>query len=405
MGWREWFGIKPRMQDFAETLISRFARDGDFGWQFDPKECTLQNEADGVINLGNMYREYTRAKRTERHGLLEKYASMSQATQRAVPKLWTLAEKSIYPVVRSQFDLAVTAIQSRGAEKSWPAVVRWPWIGDMEVRIAYDFGHHLTQVQEAFADTWGQSHEAIRQRALLNLAALPMPTWRELGKGVFQVETATSYQESLLLVDKVVNLLPFRGSIVCLPCNRGILLAADKNNPDSLTALFEEAIRNLEEKPWPLSGTPLERIDGTWQEFRPEGEAAIRAGDLQRISFAITYADQKSLLEAHYVKNKIDIYVATYSMVRRPQDGGAIRSWCSWGEGISSSLPKTDLIMFGRKAEHGKFTPVPVAWDRAMAVVGQYVKEANESPPRYFAEATFTDAEWAALVAERQNES
>lgn len=402
MGWREWFGIKPRMQDFASKLIARFSSDGAPGWKFDPKECTLLHEDGGVINLGNMYREYTMSKRSERPGLLEKYASMSQIVLKPVPRLWALAEKSIYPVVRSRFDLTVTEIQSRGDQQPWPPVVRWPWIADLEIRIAYDFGHHLTQVQEALADTWGQTCDAIRQRALLNLAALPMPTWKDIGKGVYQIETETSYQESLLLVDKVVNLLSFKDSVICIPCNRGVLLAADRNNVDGLNAMFEEAIQNLQEKPWPLSATPLERVNGTWQEFRPEGEVAVRAGDLQRISLAITYADQKALLEAYYEKTKIDIYVATYTMFRRERDGNAIRSWCSWSEGVRSSLPKTDLIMLGRRGADGKFVPVPVPWDRAIGLVGHYMQDANESPPRYFAEAKFNDTEWAALAAEAQ---
>jgi hypothetical protein len=401
MGWREWLGMKPRIGDFASTLVMRFEREGMSGWTFDENDCALRHAQGGTINLANIYREYTQAARSNRQGLLQKYAAMSQALSRSIPTLWELAAKSIYPVVRLRFDISVTAIQMR-AEKQEPPkpIVKWPWIGDLEIRLAYDWGQHLTQVQASLAETWGQSDESIRARALQNLAALPIPTWRELGGGVYELQTEYSYQESLLLVDKVIDLLAFKDSAVFIPSNRGVLLAADRNQQQSIVALFDLAITNQEAKPWPLSGVALERAGGEWREFQAEGEIGIRVGDLKRICTALTYNDQKSLLDALYKKTKTDIYVAAYNMARHERDGNAIRSWCSWAEGAKSSLPKTDLIIFGRGKPDANFVPVAVPWERAVSLAGHHMKDAGEEPPRYFVEGAFSDAEWAALVAE-----
>jgi len=402
MGWREWLGMKPRIEGFASMLLETFEHAGKSGWTFDRKECVLRHEEGSMINLANIYLEYAKASRSQRRALLEKYAVLSQVSQRPIPALWELAAKSIYLVVRLRFDRTVTEIQTRGeTDAPWPPILQWPWLGDLEIRVAYDWGQHLSQVQASLAETWGQPHEAIRARALQNLSALPKPTWRELGSGVYRLETETSYQESLLLVDKVVNLLPFSNSVVCIPSNRGVLLAADRNAQQSLIAMFDEAIQNQQSKPWPLAGTAVERVSGIWHLFLPqEGELAARAGDLQRIGEAITYNDQKAMLEALYEKTKTDIFVATYGVVRRERDRNAIRSWCSWAEGVHSSLPKTDLIVFGREGPEGKCAPIYVPWERAVSLLGRYMTDAGESPPRYFVNRSFSDAEWVALTGE-----
>ena len=56
------------------------------------------------------------------------------------------------------------------------------------------------------------------------------------------------------------------------------------------------------------------------------------------------YASQKELLEQLYEKQQEDVFVASYSGIRK-KDNSQILSYCVWGEGIDSLLPETDLVM------------------------------------------------------------
>jgi len=402
MGWREWLGLRPSMQDLASGIIGEFRKQGEEDWTFDAAEATLRNSQGAIVNLANMYREYSQSRRSVRAVLLQKYSALSEMSRRSVPKLWELAAKSIYPTVRSRFDRAVSQIEFRDKPEDWPVVVVWPWIDELEIRLVYDWGTHLAQIPEGVADAWGQPLEAIRQRALQNLAALPKPTWHAIGDGVYELAADYSYQESLLLVDKVIDQLPFRESVACVPSNRGVLLACDGNQSESLLAMIKEAIRRLGTQAWPLAGTVLARRGGAWQELHVADDAAIHAGDLRRYSEAITYADQKKELEKLHTKQGEDIFVATFSLFRRPNELG-VRSWCTWADGIRSLLPKTDFVVLGRQDEEGHADPFCISWDRAIASLGHHMKDSGEDPPRFYVESRLTDAEWAGLKGEGQS--
>jgi len=260
----------------------------------------------------------------------------------------------------------------------------------------------MTVVSAELAETWGQTLESILERALVNLAALPKPAWESIARGVYELRTETSYQESLLLVDKVIDQLPFSRTAVCIACNRGVLLAADADDSESLIELFEQAIESLRQKPWPLSATALQRRPDGWQEYHPQGEAAVRARNLHTVSLAGIYADQKQALESLHSKTQTDIFVATVGLFRRSQDGNAIRSWCAWGESFASLLPKTDLIAFARAGNNGDDRAMMVRWEHVVSIVSHHMRATSEDPARYFVDATFNDSEWAQLTAAKE---
>jgi hypothetical protein len=400
MGWREWLGMKPRITDFAQRILDEFRLRGADDWTFDSENsllrCTGSNAAQ--INLVNIFLEYSQAARSQRPALIQKYAAFCEGMKQGIPKLWELAAKSIYPVVRSRFDRKVTATALRGeSDGSAFDVLAWPYIGDLEIRIAYDWGPHLGTVSTEVADAWGQSEDAIRERAVQNLAALPPPRWEEVRPGVFALVTDNSYEESLFLVDKVVDKLPFDGPAVCSSCNRGVLLAADASKTEAVLALIDEAIRNLQQKPWPLSGTLLVRGPNGWQAHVPDGEAGVKAGELARISEFITYRDQKAVLDEYHEKHGIDVFVATYSLFRRSQDGGTLRSWSAWVDGIPSLLPRTDFVALTKGKTDHEERPALLPWERAVAMLGRYLRETEDDPKRFSVSERLSDADWVAI--------
>jgi hypothetical protein len=208
INWRELLGLKPTVASFAQSLMDRARARGDHGWRFDPEQSTLRHPEGGLVNLTNMFLEYSGAPRAIRKDLLGKYESMMQQGPVETPKLWELAAKHIYPAIRCVHDTMTLEIASRDGKSKMPRTVSWPLAGDLMIRLVFDRGESLAHVQEELADTWGQNLDALKARALANLTSLQRPQWRALGDGVYQVVSDVSYEESFLLVNAVVDAQP-----------------------------------------------------------------------------------------------------------------------------------------------------------------------------------------------------
>jgi hypothetical protein len=395
--WRELLGLKPTVASFAQALIDRARARGDRKWTFDAEHSAIRHADDGTINLINIFLEYSNAPRAVRKDLLSKYEAMMQQAQVETPKLWELAAKNIYPTIRCIHDTMTLEIAMRKGDASVPRTVSWPLAGDLMVRLMFDRGESLTHVQQDLAETWGQSLESLQKRALANLASLPRPQWQALGEGVHQVVSDVSYEESFLLVNAVVDALPFANTAVLMPTNRGVLLSCDGNDQNALRSMLGHAEKFLREHPWPMAATMLHRQAGEWREFVPTGELAEIHGSLARLSSAITYNDQQVALQKHLGD---DIFVGTYSLIRRGEGPESLRSWSSWTKDVPTLLPQTDLVILGRPRGDGKHDMLMVTWAALMQSCGKRMKETTERPARFMVEEFPSEEEWQVLARE-----
>jgi hypothetical protein len=261
----DFFGRKPTVERLARDIVAAAAAIGEPGWRFEPStQSLLKDGSDATVHLANVFLEYSQAPKSQRRALLEKYATLLTTLGREIPKLWTLARKNVYAVVRSRHDMAALEIANRGKDRQLVQRVEYPWHGDLAVRIAYDFGPSMGQVDTTVADTWSVSREELLETAKRNLRALPKPEWRRVAAGVLQLASAASYEESMLLRDDVWDGLPVTGDVVAIAPNRGVLLVAGGGDASALEALLGEARRCLEQKPWPLDPVILIRHNGGW---------------------------------------------------------------------------------------------------------------------------------------------
>jgi hypothetical protein len=60
MNWRQWIGLKPTEANLANDLLPDARQSGRTGWIYDAADSSLRN-AERVVNLPNMHREYARA--------------------------------------------------------------------------------------------------------------------------------------------------------------------------------------------------------------------------------------------------------------------------------------------------------------------------------------------------------
>ena len=391
---REYLGFKPTMASFAAGLLGAFPRDQVDQWTLDCARKTITHRSGGEIALGNIFLEYCSNKVSTRAGLIRKYADLANTVSSEIPALWAAAARYVYPVVRSMFVDTTVRIQTR-LDPVRNVAAAMPLTGDLQVRLVYDFGSYLTYVSETQLATWGQTMADVLERAVANLARLDRPEWVASRHGYLQLASPMSFAESMLLLGNIVDELPFKEFAVLLPCNRGLLLAADGRSEQALQAMLREASRCAEHEPWPMTATLCARSGGSWHEFITAGETARLAHNLFVSHRADFYAAQKEALDNFHALAEKDVFTATCSVLER--DDTRVSS-CVWSQGVVSLLPVTDWIALLPDAADADFKHV--RWQRMLEVCGDRLQPTGESPVRFLVESFPDSTQWEALVAE-----
>jgi len=396
MNWRQWIGLTPTQADLANDLLRSARQSGQTGWVYDAADSSLR-DADRVISLVNIQREYAQAGYLARPGLLRKYGAMlAPMEQSTVPRLWTLAQTQIFPMLRSRYERTIIEVQYRNKEPFPPRAAK-AFSGQLEVVIGYDHGQTVSQIKVETATDWGISIDELIHRARANLRGLPPPSWESAGDAIWKLDSAAGYTESFLQLPRTFDNLPAKGQALAMIPNRGVLLATGTDEPGGLAALLNAALHSIRNAPWPLSGD-LFRVTPTGSElYIPDTPEAEGLATIQKIDMAGIYEGQQTALQAHHDAIKDDVYVATYSLLVKKDAPNHARSYCTWTKGISSLLPTTDLIAFVWDLETTRKTAL-VTWNNVARIAGHYFKPTTEDPPRIRVDAFPTADELVELT-------
>ncbi|MFA6984974.1 MAG: hypothetical protein WC213_02035 [Arenimonas sp.] len=387
----EFLGFRPTLPRFAARVLRALPEDEATGWTFNAERECLQHPGGTEISLRNLFLEYCASGVFGRPALVRKYADLALTRSHEIPALWVAAVKNIYPVVRSEFVETTIEIKCRATGATMDSVVL-PFAGDLRIRLVYDFGNFVRYVKGEDLGTWGQSAPDVLGHALANLGRLEKPTWVDSGLGFFSLASPMSYGESMLQLDSAVAALPFAPNAVFMPCNRGILLAADGRSEEAMTAMLTEAARCLREEPWPVSATLCKRSPDGWQQVDPPACAAALAHNLFVQHRADYYAGQKEELDALHESRGEDVFVANCSLLGNEDTW---QSYCVWTQDVKSLLPVTDWIALMPQGEDVKF--IRVAWQDVVETCGPRMLATTESPPRFLVDSFPTPDEWSAL--------
>jgi hypothetical protein len=390
----EYLGMAPTLPGFAARLIRALPEDERAMWSFDADTSALKRrEGDMEINLQNMFLEYRSGGVFNRGDLVRKYADIATAQAREVPALWVAAMRNVFPVVRSEFAEVTLELKRRESGEAFEPLVL-PLAGDLRVRLVYDFGNYVTYLSPEQLRTWGKAPADVLEHALANLGRLQRPTWIDSGRGFRQLHSSVSYGESMFLLESVVSALPFAADAVLMPCNRGILLAADGKSRAGVEAMLDEALRCLQQEPWPISSVMLSRGASGWELRDPPGGLEQKAHDVDVVNRAQNYAAQKDALDALHERTGRDVYVAGFRIVRR--EGGAL-SFCSWTRGVEALLPVADSVVLMRDLEGKDSLMVP--WKDVAEICGARLRATIERPARFLVTSFPEEDEWRALSA------
>lgn len=195
----------------------------------------------------------------------------------------------------------------------------------------------------------------------------------------------------MLLLDSVVRTLPFAPHAVLMPCNRGVLLAADGRSIQSIGAMLQEAERCLQEA-WPMSSVMCKRGENGWVEVDPPQEHARLAHGLAIRHLAENYSAQKEALDAWHASRSDDVYVAEFTVIRVDEQW---QSYCVWTQGVHSYLPIADWVALLPEGESSQHIRVP--WPQVVAICGDRLVATTDNPPRFQVDSFPDDTEWLAL--------
>lgn len=387
----EFLGMKPTPESFARRLLKALPDDGD--WSFDRERNLLRHPGGTELSLQNMYLEFRGSPVLQRESLIRKYADLAFSQSREIPGLWEAAARNIYPVVRSEFVDMTIAIRSRAEQTRFDPLVI-PLAGDLRIRLVYDYGNTLAYVSREHMETWGKSVEELMPQAIANMGRLQTPEWVDSGRGFWQLASPESYGESMFQLANVVAALSFAADALFMPCNRGVLLAADGRSEESIAAMLSEATRCAMQEPWPMSGTVLRKCPAGWQEALLPASLAVQARTLKCIHISENYAAQKELLDALNERLGKDVFVASMTLLGDLSD---LHSYCTWAQGVPALLPVSDWVAVVRADDRKEF--LRVDWHDLAEVVGHRLQPTQENPSRYLVDS-FPDADdWRALAS------
>jgi hypothetical protein len=393
MGLLDLFSGKPSKDKFASMVADALRDAGIQGEpQYNPEKfAIIVKFTDGNVftaNLHNIFVDFGAANKGQREAELKKYATGIVAMQMALPTDYQIAKRNLLPLVRSAMDEVDKFLHMATAESEQSVLVSKSLVADILVQVGFDSEYSIRRIEPGQLKDWGVTFEQALEDAINNLRDRTTDQWTKIGAGAFIGEWADHYDTSRVLLLDCLYRLPLAGDPVVLMPTRETLLVTGSNDAAGQLALIEEAEEALQKQPRRISMSML-RYDGqAWQLFMPEGEPGERLRALQQESLAQDYEHQKAVLEELHEKTGNDVYVATYSRLRK-KDSEKISSYATWTNGVDTLLPVTDIIIFVKPGatQEAPVETAGIPWDVAMTSVGALMTQTNHVPQRWRVQA------------------
>ncbi len=371
--------------DFADLVAQKLINAGDSReTRFDAEEFQIvfleDDKECGVLNLGNLYAEFSRLDEEHRDQRISEIARAALSHMKPIPDEFSDASYDLRPRLwaRSTFEnMRLRNLIDGGPEPNWPIEA----IGShLILSLVYDLPESVRSVNGDELEGWGVSFWEAREAAITNLAQENFMV-ASLGEALYASNTGDSYDATRLILSALTDQFQIEGDMVAMVPNRDTLLITGDQSELGIKMMVELAARELAENPRPLVAAPLIFRDGNWEDWsvpvdHPSHEQFRRCylGWLQH-----EYAAQQELLRELNESKMIEEFVATFTVVNKDE---AYSSYSVWGNGVKTSLPKTDEVAF--MSEVGGGVEAFAKWERVVQVCGDLIEEQERYPVRYF---------------------
>jgi len=375
------FQKTPSPDKFGKIMSKAIADSGNSEpVRYDADEFCLNIGDSRVLNLHNAYRDYCAAPRGERAQVLEKYLHATRPAE--LPATFAASRAKLLPILRSRGLAEFMALSGEPGKIGASALASAPFSADTLVMLAYDTEHAIQTLADSTLTDWGVSFDEALAAAVENLRDITVSRFEQFVPGLFVSAWDDAYDVSRALFPDVLYQLGLGGDPVFMLPNRGRLLVASSNDKGGLMAMLALAEKVVEDEGRPVSALMYRYKDGKPVAYQAaDPDVLARLSSLRRTFLSEDYASQKQLLEKIHENEAIDIFIATYQLVRRV-DSGTVFSFGTWKEGVDTLLPETDLVALGNEAGDTKF----VTWENLQPVVDALEKVPDRYPVRYRAD-------------------
>ena len=268
--------------------------------------------------------------------------------------------------------------------------------------LVYDLPNSMSQVQGHQLTAWGVGFDEAMAVALDNLGQISGQGLGPIAPGVWRSPWRDNYDASRLLLNGLIEGHEVEGDPVVMVPNRDTLLLTGSADEAGL-AVMASAAEEATEHPRPIHAIPVRLSYGSWSPFLPpEDHPSHQHFKLMWVrSVGQDYGEQTELLNALHEKTGEDIFVGSYSAARN-EETGLITSYCVWGKGVDTLLPRTDVIhFFDPDRPEGDKIAGSGSWERVVEVVGGLMEEDGHLPRAFRVRAFPTEGQVTAILAGR----
>ncbi|MEO0814572.1 MAG: hypothetical protein AAFY60_17055, partial [Myxococcota bacterium] len=349
----------------------------------------------GSMFLGNGFHEFSTVPRRHRQTVVEKFAQVFLSVNGQEYPDWEVAKPNLRPLVRHEDRYGLLRVLDAMEDRKEDSDVPLPFVGALVGAIALDTEnavHELLRVPEG----WDVDREEMWRVAIDNLRYHSSTPLEAIAPGVYIGSWEDGYESSRMLIPEILYRVELEGApVVMVPGNDAIIVTGDRSE-EGLAAMAN-AVLNVDPQR-PLSRCVYRHVDGQWQVWEPDSEypdlvdfAQLRVAEIHG-----SYDEQKHYLDQLYEKRGEDVLVATAMVVENDETG--VQTLCSWGAGVDSILPQTDLVVIGCV---GRERTLVVPWAIALAQLGELMEPVEGLVPvRFRVRHSPTEDQFEALATQ-----
>ncbi|WNG30839.1 hypothetical protein F0U62_47610 [Cystobacter fuscus] len=362
---------RTEREAFAQKAIAALRDEGETRpIRYDAEGFLLEigDKDPNTVFLGNFFDEYRATPPEQRHEVLGRLTHVRSAP--TMPEAFADIRPHLMPVVRGRTFFERLRLEVKG-RKDLATLLSWkPLGGFLAVGLAFDGPDTLRYIGPDELRRWGVSFEEALALALENLRRRSSESLEPLAPGTCQAPWQDTYAASRLLLEEVVRRCPVRGEPVVLVPHRDLLLITGSDDEDGLSRVASMSLDALL-APRAMDGRALRLTSGTWVPFMPErlSNAWKDFRQLELFSRARDYDEQTRQLDKHYQDTGEDVFVAAFTPYQ--DEHGRSLSYAVWQKGMTTLLPRADLIFFVDPAQGDRAPPMGVArWEDVAKTTG-----------------------------------
>jgi hypothetical protein len=373
--------MEPTPDSYAQQLIDAIRQHDDtLSVEYNAADFKLsETESDRVVNLTNIFAEFCSLDAEQREDHVARIVRVFFSGEIELPEERDELRESLMPKIWTRATMVMLDLQQRLAGNDAPDMPLYPLGEHLYISLVYDLPDSMRSLSTEELEQAGLSYYEAMEAAKENLAEATEGI-AMIGEGFFSSITGDNYDSSRVILDRLSE-FEFNGDRVAMIPHRDSMFMTSSNDLEGIELMLRMTIDVFESQPRPLSPIPIREVDGEWESWMPPTSCPSynEYAELVIRFLGGLYADQKEMLDEIYDRELIDVFVANFSGLQREEDG-KLQTYCVWGEGVDSLLPKADYIMLPTKdglAASG-------TWDDVADAVGELLQLDNELyPPRY----------------------